>query len=104
MESSCAISRNTNFPISFIASDARSISRYSPTLAIAWEYGISIDWIGQLIEKVSGQSLRDYLRKNLFDPLGMDDTDFIQTAEQKARRATVHQKHPDGATCSNRRS
>jgi methyl acetate hydrolase len=62
-----------------------------------WEYGISIDWIGQLIEAVSGQSLRDYLRRNLFDTLGMDDTDFIQTAEQKARRATVHQKHPDGA-------
>jgi methyl acetate hydrolase len=62
----------------------------------AWEYGISIDWLGQLIEKVSGQSLRDYLRKNLFDPLGMDHTDFIQTPEQKARRATVHQKHPDG--------
>ncbi|MBV8796261.1 MAG: beta-lactamase family protein, partial [Hyphomicrobiales bacterium] len=61
-----------------------------------WEYGISIDWIGQLIEAVSGQSLRDYLRKSLFDPLGMDDTDFIQTAEQKARRATVHQKEPDG--------
>jgi methyl acetate hydrolase len=61
-----------------------------------WEYGISIDWVGQLIEAVSGQSLRDYLRKNLFDPLGMDHTDFIQTAEQKARRATVHQKHPDG--------
>jgi methyl acetate hydrolase len=61
-----------------------------------WEYGISIDWIGQLIEAVSGQSLRDYLRKNLFDPLGMDDTDFIQTAEQKARRATVHQKDPGG--------
>jgi CubicO group peptidase (beta-lactamase class C family) len=60
-----------------------------------WEYGISIDWIGQLIEAVSGQSLRDYLRKNLFDPLGMDDTDFIQTAAQKARRATVHQKEPD---------
>jgi methyl acetate hydrolase len=62
----------------------------------AWEYGISIDWIGQLIEAVSGHSLRDYLRKNLFDPLGMDHTDFIQTPEQKARRATVHQKRPDG--------
>ena len=62
-----------------------------------WEYGVSIDWIGQLIEAVSGQSLRDYLRENLFAPLGMDNTDFIQTAEQKARRATVHQKHPDGA-------
>jgi methyl acetate hydrolase len=61
-----------------------------------WEYGVSIDWVGQLIEAVSGQSLRDHLRKNLFGPLGMDNTDFIQTAEQKARRATVHQKHPDG--------
>jgi|HubBroStandDraft_5_1064220.scaffolds.fasta_scaffold13406_2 methyl acetate hydrolase len=61
-----------------------------------WEYGISIDWVGQLIEAVSGRSLRNYLRKNLFDPLGMDSTDFIQTPEQKARRATVHQKHPDG--------
>jgi methyl acetate hydrolase len=59
-------------------------------------YGISIDWIGQLIEAVSGKSLRDYLRKNLFNPLGMDDTDFIQTADQKARRATVHEKRPDG--------
>jgi methyl acetate hydrolase len=61
-----------------------------------WEYGISIDWVGQLVEAVSRQSLRDYLRKNLFDPLGMDHTDFIQTPEQKARRATVHQKHLDG--------
>jgi methyl acetate hydrolase len=59
-------------------------------------YGIGIDWIGQLIEAVSGKSLRDYLRQNLFDPLGMDDTDFIQTAHQKARRATVHEKRPDG--------
>jgi CubicO group peptidase (beta-lactamase class C family) len=62
----------------------------------SWEYGISIDWIGQLVEAVSGQSLRDYLRKNLFDPLGMDDTDFIQTDSQRFRRATVHQKQPDG--------
>ena len=61
-----------------------------------WEYGISIDWVGQLIEAVSGQSLRRYLRENVFDPLGMSETDFVQTAEQKVRRATVHQKHPDG--------
>ncbi|HWY84261.1 MAG TPA: serine hydrolase, partial [Roseiarcus sp.] len=54
-----------------------------------WEYGISIDWIGQLIEKVSGQSLRNYLRKNLFDPLGMDDTDFIQTATNSIRTQRV---------------
>jgi len=59
-------------------------------------YGVSIDWIGQLIEAVSGKSLRDYLRQNLFNPLGMNDTDFIQTADQKARRSAVHEKRPDG--------
>lgn len=60
-----------------------------------WEYGISIDWVGELIAAVAGQSLRDYLRENVFDPLGMTDTDFIQTDAQRKRRATVHQKLPD---------
>lgn len=75
-------------------------SLYQPLLADPgekWEYGISIDWIGQLIEVVSGQSLRDYLRAQLFAPLGMNDTDFIQTDAQRRRRATVHQKFPNGA-------
>ena len=62
-----------------------------------WEYGISIDWIGELIEAVSGQSLRNYLREHLFDPLGMDDTDFIQTDAQRRRRASVHTKGADGS-------
>jgi len=52
--------------------------------------------VGQLIEAISGRSLRDYLRENLFRPVGMEDTDFIQTDAQRRRRATVHQKHPDG--------
>jgi CubicO group peptidase (beta-lactamase class C family) len=62
-----------------------------------WEYGISIDWIGQLIEKVSGQSLREYLKEYLFTPTGMNDTDFIQTNTQRRRRATVHEKRADGS-------
>ena len=77
----------------------RKRSLHQPLLADPgerWEYGISIDWVGQLIEAVSGQSLRDYLRAHLFSPLGMDDTDFIQTDAQRRRRATVHQKRPDG--------
>ncbi len=61
-----------------------------------WEYGISIDWVGQLIEAVTGQTLRDYMRENVLGPLGMVDTDFIQTDDQRRRRATVHQKLPDG--------
>jgi CubicO group peptidase (beta-lactamase class C family) len=62
-----------------------------------WEYGISIDWIGQLIEAISGQSLRDYLKQRLFAPLGMNDTDFIQTDAQRRRRASVHEKGADGS-------
>jgi methyl acetate hydrolase len=50
-----------------------------------WEYGISIDWIGQLIEKVSGQSLRDNLRKNLFDPLEWT----IQISSRRLNRRLV---------------
>jgi methyl acetate hydrolase len=61
-----------------------------------WEYGISIDWAGQLVEALSGLSLRDYLREHLFDPIGMVDTDFILGPSQRRRRAGMHQRHPDG--------
>ena len=75
-------------------------SLYQPLLADPgerWEYGISIDWIGQLIEAISGQSLRDYLKEHLFEPAGMNDTDFVQTDAQRRRRATVHEKQADGS-------
>ena len=39
-----------------------------------WEYGMSIDWIGKMIEAVSGQKLGEYLQHNLFAPLGMNST------------------------------
>lgn len=80
-------------------SDCRKRSLHQPLACdpgSRWEYGISIDWIGQLIEALSGRSLRDYLRRHLFDPLGMVDTDFILGPSQRRRRASVHQRHPDG--------
>ena len=43
----------------------------------SWEYGISIDWVGQVVEAVSGMSLEAYLASHLFAPLGMSDTAFI---------------------------
>ena len=36
-----------------------------------------------IIEKVSGQSLREFARENLFDVLGMDHTDYLPTVRDK---------------------
>jgi len=61
-----------------------------------WEYGINIDWIGRIIEEVSGQTIETYLREHVCGPLGMVDTGFVPTAAQRARLATVHQHQTDG--------
>ena len=34
-----------------------------------WEYGVSTDWLGKLVERVSGQSLEVYFREKIFLPL-----------------------------------
>lgn len=39
-------------------------------------YGVSLDWVGFVVEKVSGKSLGDYLKEVLFDPVGMDSCTF----------------------------
>lgn len=41
-----------------------------------WTYGHSFDWIGLIIEKVTGQKLGDYLKESIFDPAGMDSCTF----------------------------
>jgi CubicO group peptidase (beta-lactamase class C family) len=62
-----------------------------------WEYGISIDWVGRLVEVVSGQSLEDYFRQHVLDPLGMVDTGFVLHADQAARLVGRHQRQPHGS-------
>jgi len=61
-----------------------------------WEYGINIDWAGKMIEKVSGQSLGQYLKHNLLEPLGMTSTAFHINADMRQRLATPHLRGPDG--------
>ena len=62
-----------------------------------WEYGISIDWIGKMVETVSGQKLDRYFQDNIFGPLGMKDTSFKLSPSQRARLASVHQRDDKGA-------
>ena len=61
-----------------------------------WEYGINIDWVGQLIEAASGMRLGQYLRQHLSEPLGMASTAFRITPQMRARLAKVHQRDADG--------
>ena len=61
-----------------------------------WDYGINIDWVGKVIERVSGQVLGDYMSEHLFEPIGMKDTAFKLTQERRARMARMHARSPDG--------
>ncbi len=55
-----------------------------------WMYGFSIDVLGAVTEVLSGKTLGEYLKENLFDPLGMQDTGFFVPAEKQNRIATLY--------------
>lgn len=62
-----------------------------------WEYGISIDMAGRMVEVVSGLDLETYLQRHIFGPLGMVDTSFIERAEWASRLPAVHARQEDGS-------
>ena len=62
-----------------------------------WEYGISTDWLGRLVEVVSGQSLEQYFQRHIFDPLDMKDSFFIVPPAKQGRLASVYQRKQDGS-------
>jgi CubicO group peptidase (beta-lactamase class C family) len=62
-----------------------------------WQYGPSIDRVGRIVEAISGDALDVYFRKYILDPLGMNDTAFVLTPQQRAREASVHRRAPDGS-------
>jgi methyl acetate hydrolase len=62
-----------------------------------WEYGTNTDRVGDLVERVSGQTLESYFREHVFDPLGMHDTGFAVGPEQRERVAGRWQRRADGS-------
>ena len=62
-----------------------------------WLYSTSTDWVGRLVEKVSGQSLEDYFRQHIFMPLGMADTFYFVPKDKEARLVTVNRRIADGS-------
>jgi CubicO group peptidase (beta-lactamase class C family) len=59
-----------------------------------FEYGFSIDVLGAVIEKVSGQRLGDYLARNVWQPLGMKDATFHPNEGQRDRLARPFANDP----------
>jgi CubicO group peptidase (beta-lactamase class C family) len=62
-----------------------------------WQYGPSIDRVGRIVEAISGEALDVYFRKHILDPLGMNDTAFVLTPQQRQREASLHRRGLDGS-------
>ena len=60
-----------------------------------WDYGFGLDLLGQVVEKVSGQTLGQYFEANILKPLGMNDTGFFIPPERAPRYAKALDKDPD---------
>jgi CubicO group peptidase (beta-lactamase class C family) len=48
-----------------------------------WEYVISMDYVGLVVEKLSGMKLGEVCKKNIFEPLGLRNITIVPSAEQK---------------------
>ncbi len=60
----------------------------------AWNYSVSTDVLGVIVERISGQSLGDYFREHIFEPLGMVDTGFMVPPEKANRLPECFAFHP----------
>jgi CubicO group peptidase (beta-lactamase class C family) len=57
----------------------------------AWNYSVSIDVLGYLVEKLSGKSFGEFLWTRLFEPLGMTDTAFYVPSDKTERFTSCYQ-------------
>jgi CubicO group peptidase (beta-lactamase class C family) len=62
----------------------------------AWEYGLSTDVLGRVVEAASGLPLDRFFRQRILDPLGMHDTHFFLPAGKRWRLAAVYTPADDG--------
>ncbi|WP_026560042.1 serine hydrolase domain-containing protein [Bacillus sp. J37] len=62
----------------------------------SWQYGTSSDVLGAVIEVVSGQKFGEFLRKELFDPLQMNDTGFWLPEEKRSRLVKTYTNSEEG--------
>ena len=59
-----------------------------------WNYSMSIDVLGRVVEVLSGMSLGEFMKKRIFDPLGMTDTAFFVPEDKTDRLAALYVMNP----------
>ncbi len=62
----------------------------------AWTYGVNMDVLGALIERISGKTFEAFLQQRLFEPLGMQDTSFDVPEAKMNRLAKTYKHGPNG--------
>ena len=62
-----------------------------------WEYGSNLDWVGQVVEGITGKRLGDVFDTEIFGPLGMDSMTFALDDSRRQRLAEVHARGEDGS-------
>ena len=67
--------------------------KFSP--GSAWNYGVSTDVCGYLVQEISGRRFDEYLQEHIFDPLGMEDTGFHVPPEKADRFTANYERGPD---------
>jgi len=63
-----------------------------------WTYSVSMDIQGYIVEKLSGQTLPDFMHDQIFKPLGMKDAGFYVPQDKRNRFATLYQLDAKGET------
>ncbi|MBQ8378526.1 MAG: serine hydrolase [Oscillospiraceae bacterium] len=83
--------------------DTQEYARRAATVPLAfqpgdrWAYGFSADILGAVIEKIADKKYSEFLKDEIFNPLGMVDTDFYVPEEKLSRFAQMYDYNtPDG--------
>jgi CubicO group peptidase (beta-lactamase class C family) len=63
---------------------------------VRYTYSLGTDIAGHLVEKISDMPLDDFFRQRIFNPLGMQDTNFYVPPEKMNRMAALYTTGPDG--------
>lgn len=62
-----------------------------------WMYGTNLDWVGQIVEHITGQRLGEVFAEKIFAPLGMTTMSFVLNDDMRATLAEMHARGTDGS-------